>query len=171
MGANQRGVFAIEMAFVLFFIAALLMFTGDIAFKLFNSVALDRVSYSLVNIVKERSRFYDKRFELKEQDMKEIQMLASRLLSGDRPFGLRIESLHKGKLDTFIGNVSDAPVCSSVDSLSQTSRAELVPQNLAGKSFPLYQVTLCYLVDSWFMAFLGDKKQSHLQSTSVIVGR
>ena len=45
MGANQRGVFAIEMAFVLFFIAALLVFTGDIAFKLFNRVALDRASY------------------------------------------------------------------------------------------------------------------------------
>ncbi|NQZ51362.1 MAG: hypothetical protein HRT95_14700 [Moritella sp.] len=166
---NQRGVFAIEMSFVLFFIVALMVFTGDIAFKLFNRVALDRVSYSLVNIIKERTRFYNKRFELNQRDIDDIQILASRLLSGNRPFGLRVESLHKGVFKTFIGDVNQAPVCRIDDSLKL--KKELVPQNLAGKSFPLYQVTLCYQVDSWFEQFFGNTEQSHLQSTSVIVGR
>jgi len=171
MGNKQQGVFAIEMSFVLFFIAALLVFTGDIAFKLFNRVELDRTSYSLVNIVKERTRFYNKRFELNQQDMDDIQQLASRLLTGNRPYGLRVESLNKGVLQTFNRTVAQGPTCHSVDSLKQASRSQLVPKNLAGKLFPLYQVTLCYEVDSWFEQFLGDKKQTHLQSTSVIVGR
>ncbi|MGC3836184.1 tight adherence pilus pseudopilin TadF [Moritella viscosa] len=171
MGANQRGVFAIEMAFVLFFIAALLVFTGDIAFKLFNRVALDRASYSLVNIMKERTRFYNKRFELNQQDINDIQVLASRLLTGKRPFGLRVNSLDNGVFKTFDGNISNAPVCRSDDALTPAYISELVPQNLAGKFFPLYQVTLCYQVDSWFDNFFGNQTQSYLQSTSVIVGR
>ncbi len=171
MATKQRGIFAIEMSFVLFFIAVLVVFTGDISFKLFNRVALDRASYSLVNILKERTRFYNKRFELNQQDIDDIQMLGSRLLADNRAFGLRIESLHKGVFQTFTGNVNQAPVCSNVDSLNQTKRAELVPENSNGKEFPLYQVTLCYLVDSWFEQFFGNAKKSHLQSTSVIVGR
>jgi len=164
MGVNQRGVFAIEMSFVLFFIAALLIFTGDIAFKLFNRIALDRVSYSLVNIVKERSRFYDKRFELNKRDIDDIQMLASRLLGGHRSFGLRVQSLNNGVNQTFDGG---AGAGCNVPALS----AALVPENIAGTAFPLYQVTLCYDIDNWFDKFLGSKTKSHLQSTSVIVGR
>ena len=148
-----------------------MVFTGDIAFKLFNRVALDRVSYSLVNIIKERTRFYNKDFVLNQGDINDIQILASRLLSGNRPFGLRVESLHNGVFQTFDGNVSNAPVCSRIDSLTQARRTALAPENLAGKSFPLYQVTLCYQVESWFDKFLGNSTKSHLQSTSVIVGR
>jgi len=171
MGNKQQGVFAIEMSFVLFFIAALLLFTGDIAFKLFNRVELDRASYSLVNIVKERTRFYHKRFELNRQDIDDMQILASRLLTGNRPYGLRVESLNKGVLQTFNRTVAQGPTCNNADSLKQASRSQLVPKNLAGKLFPLYQVTLCYEVDSWFEQFFGKQKQTHLQSTSVIVGR
>lgn len=171
MGVNQRGVFAIEMAFVLFFIAGLLVFTGDVAFKLFNRVALDRASYSLVNVMKERTRFYNKRFKLNQQDANEMRVLASRLLTGKRAFGLRIDALHNGAFQTLDASFSSAPVCRSGDSLSEIHRAVLVPQNLVGKSFPLYQVTLCYKVDSWFDKFFGRKTQSYLQSTSVIVGR
>lgn len=171
MRTNQRGVFAIEMAFVLFFIAVLLVFTGDIAFKLFNRVALDRASYSLVNIMKERTRFYSKRFELNQQDINDIEMLASRLLTNERPFGLRVSTLHNGVFQTFDGSLSNAPKCRSSDAFTAYHMSELEPQNLAGKLFPLYQVTLCYKVDSWFDKFFGNETQSDLQSTSVIVGR
>ena len=171
MMKKQRGVFAIEMSFVLFFIAALLLFTGDIAFKLFNRVALDRASYSLVNILKERSRFYDKRFVLNPQDINDMQKLASRLLVGNQSYGLRVESLDKGIVKKFTRSISQGPVCSNIDSLEKMKGAKLVPQNVAGETFPLYQVTLCYQVDSWFSKFMSSATKSRLQSTSVIVGR
>lgn len=159
---NERGVFAIEMSFVLFFIAALLMFTADIAFKLFSRVALDRVSYSLVNIVKERSRFYDKRIILNQQDIDDVANLASRILTEKHPFGLSVQSLYQGVHQTF-----DTDTGCNVPALS----AELVPENIAGTGFPLYQVTLCYEIDNWFDRFSGRTTKSRLQSTSVIVGR
>ncbi|PSW07400.1 tight adherence pilus pseudopilin TadF [Photobacterium lipolyticum] len=171
MRNKQRGVFAIEMSFVMFFLAALLFFTGDIAYKLFNRGNLDRASYSLVNIVKERSRFYDKRFELNQQDLSDMQKLASELLNDHKQFGLRVESLVKGSYQEFNNTVDASTACSTLDSLNNPKRKELVPVSLKGKEFPLYQVTLCYRVDNWFDRFMGKNKTSYLHSSSVIAGR
>ncbi|MCW8327424.1 hypothetical protein MD588_01230 [Photobacterium sp. SDRW27] len=171
MRNNQRGVFAIEMAFVMFFLAALLFFTGDIAYKLFNRGNLDRASYSLVNIAKERSRFYGKRLELSQQDVNGLETIAKRLLGDRNHFGLRVESLINGKYQEFNNTVDSSTACSSIDSLTNQKKEELVPVSLQGKKFPLYQVTLCYSVDNWFDRFMGKNKNSNLHSSSVIVGR
>ncbi len=168
---KQKGVFAIEMSFVMFFLAALLFFTGDIAYKLFNRVNLDRVSYSLVNIVKERTRFYHKRFELNQKDLSDIQKLASELLNDHNQFGLRVESLINGKIQIFNNTADNSSACLGFDSLNNRKRSELVPVNLKSKPFPLYQVTLCYEVDNWFDRFMGKNKTSYLHSSSVIAGR
>lgn len=175
MRNKQQGAFAIEMAFVMFFLAALLFFTGDLAYKLFNRVNLDRASYSLVNVVKERTRFYNKQFELNQKDLNELQTIATRLLNGHNQFGLRIESWIDGKIQVFNHTVGSSPTCLDFDSFNQSKRSELVPVHLTGEPFPLYQVTLCYKIDNWFNKFLvgnhKNKKQSYLHSTSVLVGR
>lgn len=169
MRSKQKGVFMIEMSFVMFFLAALLFFTGDIAYKLFNRVNLDRVSYSLVNIVKERTRFYDGRLELIESDVSELHTLAKRLLNGHSQFGLRVESLINEQPQGYDQSEGDSISCKKTDSLSK--RGNLAPENLKNEKFPLYQVTLCYKVNNWFDRFFGKNKDTYLHSTSVIVGR
>ena len=162
MYKKQCGVFFIELSFILFFISVLLLFTGDVAFKLFNRVALDRASYSLVNIVKERHLFYNDRIDLNQQDINDISNLASRLLPESHFIGVDVQSLYKGVNKRFSSNGG----C-SVATISKN----LVPENISGTVFPIYQVTLCYEIENWLDKFLISTRKSRLQSTSVIVGR
>ena len=172
--SRQRGVFVIEMALLLFFIAALLLFTGDIAMQLFKRVDLDRTSYALVNIVRDRTRFYDGRWLLSQQDTSDMSKLAGRLLRGNGQFGLRVESLRNGHYQVFNRPSSNGGVmCTNINPLNSASAAALVPVTKTGKSFALYQVTLCAEVDDWFNKFMKNNSgnTSLLQSNSVVVGR
>lgn len=185
MKNKQHGVFAIEMAFVLFFLCALLIFTGDIAYQLLNRVNLDRTSYSLVNILKERTRFFSTqnadgsrtvRYAVTQKDADDMESLAARLLG--RPdtgtFGLRVESLrYNGSTeyyDRYTKSMNNTLDCDPDDAL--TSRRSLVPLSASGKAAPLYQITVCYRIDSWFNRFMGsNNQQAYLHSSSAIVGR
>lgn len=174
MKSNQDGVFTIELAFVLLFLSVLLVFTGDIAFQLFNRVNLDRVSYSLVNVLKERTRFYDDNLVVTQAEVDDLDTLAARLLGySQKPntasYGMRVESIVNGAFSTIDIQSKGGVPCKSNDSL--INRKHLAPQTSADKQFPLYQVTLCLNVDSWFNQFWADSTDHYVHSSSVMPGR
>ncbi|AQS38109.1 hypothetical protein Sps_02962 [Shewanella psychrophila] len=174
MKSKQQGSFTVELAFVLFFTSALLVFTGDIALQLLNRVNLDRVSYSLVNILKERTRFYEEKPIVTASEVDEIDILAARLLgypntSEAAPYGVRVEWLVDGGYGGIDKGIGGGTPCRPDDSLQD--KASLVPINSAHKTFPLYQVTLCLKIDSWFNQFWGDSEQHYIHSSSVMPGR
>ncbi len=174
MKSKQDGVFTIELAFVLLFTSALLVFTGDIAFQLLSRVSLDRVSYSLVNVLKERTRFYDDHLSMTSAEVNELDTLAARLLgyaqtSETAPYGMRVEWMVDERYSFFDRGIEGGAPCIPDDSLK--NRAHLAPKTSSDKRFPLYQVTLCLKADSWFNQFLGKGAQHYIHSSSVMPGR
>ncbi|MCL1145361.1 hypothetical protein L2747_04930 [Shewanella marinintestina] len=174
MRNKQSGAFTIELAFVLLFTSALLAFTGDIAFQLLNRVNLDRVNFSLVNILKERTRFFDGNLIVTSTDVDDLDVLAARLLgyaqtSETAPYGMRVEWLVNDRYSSINKGIGGGTPCSAGDSLKD--RTSLVPHSSADKHFPLYQVTLCLNTDSWFNQFWGDDTSHYIHSSSVMPGR
>lgn len=174
MKNKQQGAFTVELAFVLFFTSALLIFTGDIALQLLNRMNLDRVSYSLVNILKERTRFYEENPIVTVREVEDMDILAARLLgypktSEAAPYGIRVEWLVDDSYAAIDKGIEGGTPCRPDDSLKD--KASLVPTSSADKTFPLYQVTLCLKTDSWFNQFWGDSERHYIHSSSVMPGR
>lgn len=167
----QQGAFAIEMTIVLMGLAALLMFGADLSQQVLSRAKLDRMSYSLVTLVKERQRFYQGREALSQADFNQVDQIAARLLGKQSneqrgQFGITVQSLIEGRQTSYTRSLGDNTPCQPKHNL--TALTELVPTNDEGTGVPLYQVTVCVTSESWFDRTLGD----HLiSSTSVMPGR
>lgn len=77
---KQSGVFAIELAFILVAMSASLYFCFDLGYQQMNKSKLERVSYSLVSLLKERSLFYSGQPKNTGEEARELRNLGSRLL-------------------------------------------------------------------------------------------
>ncbi|WP_245907172.1 tight adherence pilus pseudopilin TadF [Photobacterium sanctipauli] len=170
--ARQRGVFAIEMAFIMVFLCAIFLFVSDISMQLLQRVSLDRTSYTLVNVLKERRRFYANeegvvRLSLSQTDHQQMAQIAQRMLGADaNAFHLTTESLVGGRHQQYqSANNINCPVA------ILTPSSPLIPYNLDNEPLPMYQVTVCMQRESWFSRFFNSSSTQTLHSTSAIVGR
>lgn len=169
--SRQKGAFAIELFFVLIAIVTIFYFMTDLSDKLMTRAKLDRSSFALVNILKERTRYYDERVNLNAIDTSHMQILAARLL-GTSPdsIAIKIEALHnKTVWEQFVSTEYENLGCNAV---ALNEKADLVPVENS-VVFPLYQVTLCQKETSWFATLWGNSGGSTMtiSSSSVVVGR
>ncbi|AYO18907.1 membrane associated secretion system protein [Vibrio owensii] len=168
---RQTGAFAIELAFVLVGLIMIFYFMTDLSHKLLVRADLDRTSFSLANILKERTRYYDERFELNANDASDMTTLAARLMNTTaNSVAIKIEALHdRAVLNEF---TSDEYTNLSCSAPSITTRSDLAPVE-NGNIFSLYQVTLCEENDSWFAQVWGDSSSPTITitSSSVVIGR
>lgn len=160
---KQKGSFVIELAFVLMFLCLLTLFTADIAMQLFTRAKLDRVSYSLVNILKERTRFYNGNNILTQDDYDQLDIIAKKLLP-DTNYNVLINST--------VPTEAITPTVKPVKCSPIIINPALIPiSSLTDVKFPVYQVTVCSAFNSWFGKFTHGKNTFVIQSTSVMPGR
>ncbi|MGR5501276.1 tight adherence pilus pseudopilin TadF [Vibrio sp. DNB22_10_4] len=168
---HQRGAFAIELTIVLVIFLGIYLFMTDISHKILVRAQLDRTSFALANILKERTRFYGERQTLNDNDRDDMVALASRLLERDsNAVAIKIEALHDSlTMEAYTSDRFNTLGCQSTDINQKTN---LVPVE-DGKIYSLYQVTLCEQRDSWFANFWGDSGTPTftLTSSSVVPGR
>lgn len=182
MKKRQQGSFVVELSFVLIFFSFVIVFMADIAMQLFHQSNLQRASYSLVNVLKERSRFYidideDKhqiiRFQVDDNDLKDMQIMADRLLnsSNEKPvnYGIRIESLSNSSDNN--PSLVEFGLLSCLSDAKLKIGTSLLPNNLDESEYTLYQVSLCYQIDSWFSRLINLDDKHTIASSAVMVGR
>nr|WP_239670930.1 tight adherence pilus pseudopilin TadF [Vibrio variabilis] len=174
--SNQQGVFAIELALIIFSLCAIFMFATDLSHKLLVRAKLDRTSFALVNVLKERYRYFDGditnkvNLAVSETELHEMQTVAARLLNTtEDQVAIQIESLVEGQFgNSFASNMYNFLGCQS-DSIE--SESHLAPMD-GSVHFPLYRVTVCEKHDSWFDPFVdGERKDFTIHSSSVMPGR
>lgn len=168
---RQKGAFAVELAIVLIVLLGIYLFMTDISHKILVRAQLDRTSFALANILKERTRFYGERQTLNDNDRDDMVALASRLLGRDsNAVAIKIEALHDSlTMETYTSDQFNSLGCQSIDINQKTN---LVPVE-DGETYSLYQVTLCDQRDSWFANFWDDSGTPTytLTSSSVVPGR
>ncbi|WP_191602905.1 tight adherence pilus pseudopilin TadF [Marinomonas algicola] len=177
----QKGSFAIEFSLVAIFFAGLFVLTQDVIIKQSIKGKLDRLSYSVVNIVRERTQLYDKSTVIDLNQANDLLKIVKRSLNetmsnfDESKLGLAIEQ------QKFEENLSPSPIrvniesfklglydCSPANSIS--SRINLAPVSLLGRKVTLYQVTLCYQSDNLYGDLIGENHEL-VRSSSITVER
>lgn len=159
------------------FFSLLLVFSGDVIIKLSVKGKLDRLSYSLVNVIKERTQLYDGNLQMTDKDINDIDLIARHSL--ERTFG-NYDASHYGLLiesQRFSGIGQALPAthetrgsltCRVAEPISQLQHLSVV--SVWGHQMPLYRVTLCYRTDNWF-GDLVSTQFTDVTSDSIVIGR
>ncbi|MCG9787143.1 tight adherence pilus pseudopilin TadF [Vibrio barjaei] len=174
---RQRGAFAIELAFVMMALCAVYLFSTDLSHQLLVRAKLDRSSFALANVIKERTRYFDadvaagKNLTVTSSDLVNLTQVASRMLNtAPGNVALKIESLtNKTTVVGFTSNKFNSLNCQT-DSLQD--HADLAPVE-KGVIFPLYRVSICQQQHSWFEPFIngGTSTTVKIVSSSIMPGR
>ncbi|MEZ8016819.1 tight adherence pilus pseudopilin TadF [Vibrio splendidus] len=173
----QTGSFTVELALVLMVLCLIYLFSTDLSHKLLMQSALDRTSFALVNILKERTRYYDgdvqdgTNLNVQQQQLEDMQKLAARLLGQEADsVMINIQSLTEGEPKGDIESEALQTVNCEVPEIDSETFKNLVPVE-DGVIYPLYSVTVCETYPSWFGVFTNSSETLTLSSTSVMPGR
>lgn len=176
------GIFTIEFAIVALFMSVFLVFTADMVIKQSIQGMLDRMSYSAVSVLKERTQLYNKDEQMKIPQIEQVDKIVQTSLARTMPlFHPSLYSAYYQQI-TFGGN----PTSPSTDEMShfegsknsdckppnqlKNIATKLSPITNEGRRAPLFQVTLCYHTENWFGQLVGAD-YSWIRSNSIILGR
>ncbi|MBR0573537.1 MULTISPECIES: tight adherence pilus pseudopilin TadF [Pasteurellaceae] len=192
---NSRGSVTIEFVFMITLLTLMLVFMVDLALLRSNLGKIDNATYSLVNLLRERTQLYGKGNEslskdekvngkIKNKDLSDFRRLAKYMMYGDanssKELFIIIESLQFNEADVdkeptlVFSSLGDRNACVPATNLqllrSIAPRSEVNER----RTIPLYQVTICIQDYSIFRAIILDESEKSgrlLRSSSVAVGR
>lgn len=174
---NRCGAVIIEFVFVVFIITLLIKVLITVATYQSTVGKLDRISYSIAGIVRERERLYGGNEKLSQAQYNELTELTKKMLSdsglSNRNLTMKIESLSfknaTGLKEPDIHNTLGS--CEPPRSLKDMT--QLSPYSNSGRWVPLYQVTLCLLpTASWYNTLFNQGgTATPIKSSAVTIGR
>ncbi|MDG6882633.1 Uncharacterised protein [Phocoenobacter uteri] len=192
---NTKGAVAIEFVFMIIVLTIMLVFMADLALLRSHLGKMDNASYSLVNLLRERTQLYGKGHEtlalsqmvngkLENKDLSDFTKLAKHMMYGDanskKELVVVLESLQFGEspidaeptvTHSFLGDKQRCEPATNLPSLKDIAPRSEVKET---RTIPMYQVTICIKDYSIFKAIvLGESERSGrlLRSSSVAVGR
>lgn len=148
--SKLKGAISVEMSFVMGFFALFLVLAYDVGGALVIKTKLDRISYSLASIVREREMLYPNELKLTKQNTQDLLKLAQSLSkdSLQGKLGLNVEmASFKGKRMGDRGGIeilrfsAGALECRPEKKIEDFKDASFFTTN--GNYIPLYRVTLC----------------------------
>lgn len=170
---KQSGTFAVEFAVLAFGLAVLIAFCGDVVIRLSTHGKLDRIAYSTVSMIRERTALFSG-VDMTASDSTQFNDLLS-IAQGSLQ---RVMGAYEGEKFGMVLEVltfDDAGVVQSLvtfkdsdDSNCQVSTA--LAAIIADSATSLYRVTLCYETDNWFGGIVG-KDYGLVSSNALSVGR
>jgi len=162
-----------------------MFFLADLVLRQATVGKLDRLSYSIAGVLRERVQLYSSSEELKKHEIEQIYRLAQRMLNDMNPeadtsqLKIQVEQLffapradltddskHLLPGNTWMMGVKDND-CHPPKALTELK--ELSPRGSYGRWVPLYQVTLCLPTNSWFKQLTQGKNDPLLMSSSSTV--
>lgn len=187
---NQTGSVAIELTFVVGALAMCMMFAGDLAAKMTIQGELDNLSYSMANIVRDRTALYSHadnvREELSRQDAEQIDRIVRSNLTRQRA-GFNNDKyavIVEGVTFDSASNVNTPATVKQLKSFHLGNKQlncnpppssefkALTPYTNKKRYMPMYRVTICYESPNLFYTFSGAEEGALvIQSSSINVGR
>ncbi|HEN3648027.1 TPA: pseudopilin, partial [Yersinia enterocolitica] len=145
---------------------------------------LDRISYSIAGVVRERVKLYSNDNVLTQEQVNQLKLLTEQmLLNSGTPYNnvaMRIETLHFNDTDSsepehkIIDDEKSVSfsvgACEPARELREMS--ELSPYGDTGRWVPLYQVTLCLPTIPWYSnLFSPDVPVPAIKSSAITIER
>lgn len=189
---NNRASITIEFAFMLILLCILFAFVIDFAILRSDLGKLDRASYSLLNIVKERNALWNGKTTYRnsaefDNEVLGLQPIASRLVYGknNEDIGMMVEYVsfypanrteveqRQARVEHYYHKaIGDCRPAKTLDNVARQKKIAAYAET--SRFVPMYQVTLCSEQRSLFKQItLSDEQRYHfnLRSTSVGVMR
>nr|WP_159063831.1 tight adherence pilus pseudopilin TadF [Thaumasiovibrio occultus] len=177
---RQRGTFTVELALVAGVMIFVLAFTTDVVVNQSIKGKLDRMSYSLVNVLKERTQLYSNDDVVDDLEIDQLYDIARDSLQ--RTMGQFDNALLGMYVEQQKFTNDDQPIepqvgvhlfsrganCLPPDTLR--SQSDLSVVTTFDRRAILYKVTLCYQGNNWFGSLMGDD-YGRIRSYSVMLGR
>ncbi|MDO6498439.1 tight adherence pilus pseudopilin TadF [Photobacterium sanguinicancri] len=166
---SQKGTFSIELSFVLLAMAVLLFFIFDLGFQVIQKSQLNRTSYSLVSVLKERKAFYspnsrDTNWTINQSQADQMLQMAKKLQGNNADIRVSIGFKSGSQAEVSLSAGDNSLTCDSrpiPNTMTQGSKRDL----------NVYRVTICKKVPAFYEAAFLSNKNRVLSSTSVFVGR
>lgn len=179
--SNKNGSVTIEFVFMLILLLFIFAFLVDFVMVRTTQGKLDNATYSLVNILRERTQLYDDKGTnaLTAKDLQDFEKLAKLTLFGDvnsnKQVGVVLEHWWQNDGIGASDVQSNLPNCQPYKKLDN-DLAYLSPYSEIAnqRKVPLYQITLCVEVGSLFQSLIVKKENQSLgllSSSSLAVAR
>lgn len=181
---DRRAAVSVEFVMISIVLFFFIFFLSDLVLREAMTGKLDRVSYSVSGVLRERIQLFEARENLNQQDVDASLGLAKRMLTDMTDnadlseLQIVVEELHF-KDPISLGDTSKEismykrwtsgsgkGACSPPQQLNQLT--QLTPKGSYGRWVPLYQVTVCLPTISWFTR-LTSVGQTPLMSSFAIV--
>lgn len=182
---DRRGAVAVEFVLVSLALIFFIVFFADLILRQATTGKLDRVSYSVAGVLRERIQLFDGRENLDQQDVDLAARLAERMLKDMHSeidlarLQLTVEELHfedplrlndqRKQVKRYQIWRSGSGQCSPPQPLNQLT--QLTPRGSYGRWVPLYQVTVCLPNISWFTRLTSREQQPVLSSFAIVMVR
>ncbi|MGH1476000.1 tight adherence pilus pseudopilin TadF [Yersinia proxima] len=182
--SDTHGAVIIEFIYITFIIIILikiLIFTSEH----YSTIGkLDRISYSLSGMIRERTRLYGGDSKLTEEQVSQLRVLANKMLSNsglsESNVAITVETIHFNPTQS---SEVEHKVINDTKSLSFSigscepdkplkALTQLSPFSNAGRWIPLYQVTLCLPASTWYNALFNQGgSTNYIKSSSMTIER
>ena len=182
--SNNNGSVIIEFSFIVFIMIIFIKILMSISEYYSTIGKLDRISYSLAGIVRERTLLYSNNSELTRLQVNQLKKVAENMLlhSGLSKYSLsiKVEKIH---FNTTQSSSTENKIIDNTKSLSFNigscepdkllrELTQLSSFSNAGRWIPLYQVTLCLPVDTWYsQLFSQGGNANYIKSSSITIER
>ncbi|MEZ9292346.1 tight adherence pilus pseudopilin TadF [Vibrio lentus] len=176
--SKQKGAFTVELAMIGALLSLLWVFSADIITKMSVKGKLDRLSYSMVNVLKERTQLYDSTLNVTWTEAKEVRDITRNSLKrtlgsfDEQRLGVLVEEVTFAQIGG-AGQLNRFPLgtkpCSVRRSLNELTRLSV--ETVWKRQASLYRVTLCYRTDNWIGSLLNIGEFREVNSSSVMIGR
>lgn len=191
---DNRGSVTVEFIFIFFLFSVLLIFLVDVAILQSTVGKLQRTSYSLINVVKERNISDDGREEITQEDVKKLKQLAVNLMGEKdaslidvtvrfygferiRPQNPRGSSTRPNKTLTSLSREfsTNSSKCKAAYTTNITAAAPLT-ENFSGSNryASIYHVTVCRKMTNLFKGLTlakQDYNSNWLRASTLGVSR
>lgn len=176
LNSKQSGNFTVEFAIVGVMFSFMLVFSADVIIKLSLKGKLDRLSYSVANILRERTQFNNETYDLDNKEVWMLNTIAEKSLRRTsnnfdrRRWGMSIEALQFDSEDKMHVSLFRRGNQSITPHVVMSELADLAVQTSWGRRATIYRVTMMYKTDNWFGELIGEEFNA-VSSSAVIIGR
>lgn len=165
--SDTQGTVIVEFSFIV--LTMIIFIKGLISISEYYSTIgkLDRISYSLAGIIRERTRLY-KNNELTQLQVNQLKKIADNMLSdsglSEANLAIKIETVHfnatqsSAAEDKVIDNTKSSSFSIGPCEPDKPLKAltQLSSFSNVGRWIPLYQVTLCLPADTWYNSLFNQ---------------
>lgn len=182
--SDTHGAVIVEFIYIVFIMIIFMRTLLSVSEHYSTIGKLDRISYSLAGIVRERTLLYNNDNELTQIQVNQLKELAENILSNsglsEYNLAIKIETVH------FNPTQSSAVENKAIDDTKSLSfnigscepdkplneLTQLSSLSNAGRWIPLYQVTLCLPASTWYNTLFGQGRNAiYIKSSAITIER